>query len=56
MPSTTQKLFVDGNYDKPSLISKQERGLNLFKKNLPLLEPYREEIYFCGAGTQRLRD
>ena len=44
-------LFVDRNYDKPSLSSKPEWGLNLSKKNLPLLEPYREEAYFCGKET-----
>ena len=42
------ELFVDRNYDKPGQCSKPEWGLNLSKKNLPLLEPYREKVYFAA--------
>ena len=53
IPSQTWKdpnaLFVDRNYDKPGQKSDPEWGINLSKKNLPLLEPYREEQYFRFA-------
>lgn len=53
IPSQTWKdpnaLFVDRNYDKPGQKSTPEWGINLSKKNLPLLEPYREEQYFRFA-------
>lgn len=53
IPSQTWKdpnaLFVDRNYDKPGQKSAPEWGINLSKKNLPLLEPYREEQYFRFA-------
>lgn len=53
IPSQTWKdpnaLFVDRNYDKPGQKSPPEWGINLSKKNLPLLEPYREEQYFRFA-------
>lgn len=39
-------LLVDRNYEKPGQTSKPEWGINLSKKNLSLLEPYREEKYF----------
>lgn len=39
-------LFVERNYEKPGQKSAPEWGINLSKKNLPLLEPYREEPYF----------
>ena len=39
-------LFVERNYDKPGQKSAPEWGINLSKKNLPLLESYREEQYF----------
>ena len=47
-------LFVDRNYDKPGQCSKPEWGLNLSKKNLPLLEPYPGGSIFCGTGLQYL--
>ena len=37
---TANALFRDHNYDKPGQKSKPEYGLNLSRKNLPLLEPY----------------
>ena len=39
-------LFVNRNYDKPGQKSAPEWGINLSKKNLTLLELYREEQYF----------
>lgn len=42
-------LFVERNYDKPGQKSAPEWGINLSKRNLPLLEPYREERYFHSA-------
>ena len=42
-------LFVDRNYGKPGQKSAPEWGINLSKRNLPLLEPYREELYFHSA-------
>ncbi|RHO56103.1 DUF4365 domain-containing protein [Ruminococcaceae bacterium AM07-15] len=42
-------LFIDRNYDKPGQKSAPEWGINLSKRNLPLLEPYREERYFHNA-------
>ena len=42
-------LFVDRNYDKLGQKSAPEWGINLSKRNLPLLEPYREEQYFHSA-------
>lgn len=42
-------LLVDRNYEKPGQTSKPEWGINLSKKNLLLLEPYREEQYFHSA-------
>lgn len=49
-------LFVDRNYDKPGQHSKPEWGLNLSKKNLPLLEPYRLEGYFAAQDHSAQRD
>ena len=53
IPSQTWKdpnaLFVDRSYDKPGQKSAPEWGINLSKKNLPVLEPYREEQYFRFA-------
>ena len=53
IPSQTWKdpnaLFVDRNYDKLGQKSAPEWGINLSKRNLPLLEPYREEQYFHSA-------
>lgn len=43
---TPNTLLVDRNYEKPGQTSKPEWGINLSKKNLPLLELYREEKYF----------
>ena len=42
-------LFVDRNYGKPGQKSAPEWGINLSKRNLPLLAPYREEQYFHSA-------
>ena len=42
-------LFVNRDYDKPGQKSAPEWGINLSKKNLSLLEPYREEQYFHSA-------
>ena len=42
----SKALFVERNYDKPGQKSAPEWGINLSKKNLPLLETYREEQYF----------
>lgn len=39
-------LLVERNYDKPGQKSDPEWGINLSRRNLPLLEPYREEQYF----------
>ena len=47
--SNPNTLFVEQNYDKPGQKSAPEWGINLSKKNLPLLEPYREEQYFRFA-------
>lgn len=41
-------VFVDRNYDKPGQKSKPEWGINVSKKNLPLLEPYKAEKFFAG--------
>ncbi|OUN99665.1 hypothetical protein B5F98_00345 [Pseudoflavonifractor sp. An44] len=53
VPSTAwaapNALLVDRNYEKPGQISKPEWGINFSKKNLLLLEPYREELYFHSA-------
>ena len=49
-------LFVDRNYDKPGQHSKPEWGLNLSKKNLPLLEPYRLEGYFAAQDHSARRN
>lgn len=43
------RLFVERNYDKPGQKSAPEWGINLSKRNLPLLELYREEQYFHSA-------
>ncbi|WP_289600611.1 hypothetical protein [Allofournierella massiliensis] len=45
-------LFVERNYDKPGQKSAPEWGINLSKKNLPLLEPYKEERYFRYAKAK----
>lgn len=42
-------LFVERNYEKPGQKSAPELGINLSKKNFPLLEPYRKEQYFRFA-------
>ena len=42
-------LFVERNYDKPGQKSAPEWGINLSKKNLPLLDPYKEASYFHDA-------
>ncbi len=42
-------LFVERNYEKPGQKSAPEWGINLSRKNLPLLELYREEQYFRFA-------
>ena len=53
IPSQTwndpNELFVDRNYGKPGQKSAPEWGINLSKRNLPLLAPYREEQYFHSA-------
>lgn len=50
VPSTAwtvpNALLVERNYGKPGQTSKPEWGLNLSKKNMPLLEPFRAEHYF----------
>lgn len=38
--------FVVRNYEKPGQISKPEYGINVTKKAMDLLEPYRAERYF----------
>lgn len=40
---TPNAVFVDRNYDKPGQKSKPEWGINLSKKNMVLLEPYKAE-------------
>lgn len=44
--NTPNDLFVDRNYEEPGQTSKPEWGLNLSKKNMPLLQSYEEKKYF----------
>ena len=44
--SNPNALFVERDYDKPGQKSAPEWGINLSKKNLPLLGSYSEEQYF----------
>ena len=50
IPSTTwlmpNALFVEHNYEKDDQVSAPEWGMNLSKKNIPLLESYRSQLYF----------
>lgn len=43
---TTDGILVSHDYDNPGQKSRAEWGLNLSKKNIPLLEKYNSEKYF----------
>ena len=43
---TPNALFVDRPYDKPGQKGKPEYGISYCKKNAPMLEPYRGELFF----------
>lgn len=45
-------LFADRNYDKEGQISQPEWGINLSRKNLPLLAKYKEESVFKMTGQR----
>ena len=46
-------LFVDRPYDKPKQKSDPEFGINYNKKNAPLLEKYRAELFFEASKGGR---
>lgn len=48
--SKPNELLVERNYEKPGQKSSPEWGINLSRKNMPLLECYQETQYFSGAN------